>query len=150
MITNRSIKQSKFLKAYCETLSLSESARRAGYKCNSLKSYSTIGRQVLDSLELTFPEILKMQGVTPELLAQTTYEGLHAKKTVLASYEGKFLDERELVDHLVRHKFTELASKLMGYLKDKMELSGPGGGDILLEVHPGLKKEEKKVEIDID
>ena len=150
MISDLKPIQKRFLKAYLETSNLAESARRAGCICNSVSNYSNKGKALLNSLQLSFPEMLDLEGVTDQVIAQKTFEGLNANKTVFASYEGKFLDQKDCIDFANRAKYLELAGKFKGLLVERKELTGLNGGDIVLEVRPGARKEEKKLEIDID
>ena len=52
--------ETKFLNAYIETSNLAESAKRAGYKCNTMSNYSNKGRALLNGLKLTFNEMLEL------------------------------------------------------------------------------------------
>ena len=142
MINELTSVQKRFLKAYTETSNLAESARRAGLKCNTIANYSMKGRAMLNSLKLTMPEILEMEGVSDQTIAQTVSNGLSATKTVLASFEGRFTDAREIDDHPTRHKFCDLASRLKGHMIERKEIAGIGGGDIILEVRPASPRSQ--------
>ena len=144
MISDLKPIQKRFLKAYLETSNLAESARRAGCVCNSVSNYSNKGKALLNSLQLSFHEMLDLEGVTDQVIAQKTFEGLNANKTIFASYEGKFLDQRDCIDFASRSKYLELAGKFKGLLIDSKELTGLNGGDIVLEVRPGSRKEEDR------
>ena len=143
-------RERKFLEAYQETLNLAESARRAGYHCNSVQSYSETGRRILNRFELSMPETLKVQGVTDELLAETVLNGLKAKKKLFASYEGVFTDEREVDDHSARAKFVELAGRMKGAFIDRVQHEGKDGGDIVLQLSPRVPQRSTKKEIEFD
>ena len=143
--------EAKFYKAYLETSNLAESAKRAGYRCNTISNYSNKGRMLLNRLELTFPEILSICGVTDDLIANKTFEGLNATRTMLASFQGKFLDSKEIDDFPTRSKYLELAARMKGHLIDKKEITGSGGGDIVLQVAPATPKGKGKVlELDLE
>lgn len=130
--------QRKFWAHYVEHQSLAAAAQYAGCKCKSLQSYSTVGRQILNSLEPSFNELLDAMGLDDATLARKTGEGLEATRTHLASYEGKFTDEREVPDYSTRAKYVELLGRLKGKFIDKHELSGRDGGDLILQVAPRM------------
>ena len=54
---------------------------------------------------------------------------MEAKKPVIAN--GKMWQTE---DHQIQLKATELAAKLKGLLKDSVEISGKGGGEIVIKV----------------
>ena len=138
MNSTLTLKQRKFWKGYTETHSLAEAARYAGSKGKDNNSLHVIGSRMLQAISPSIPELLNAAGATDEILAKKTLEGLEAKKTMLASFEGKFTDERVLDDHPTRAKYIELLGRMKGAFVDKHELTGRDGGDLILEVHPRM------------
>jgi hypothetical protein len=74
--------------------------------------------------------ILAKAGITPESLAAHAAEGLRANETKLASWEGRFTDERQVPDHSARYRYFEATSKMLGMFPQ--EESQPTGQLILV------------------
>ncbi len=144
-------KQRKFFQHYCKYHNLAAAAKFVKCKCNSLQSFSTQGHEILKSLELSMPELLDAEGLSDEAMAKPLQDGLIANKSVFATWEGKFTDEKVLEDHPTRLKATELLGRMKGVFIDRVNLSGRDGGDIILQVKvtPG-KKGPKSIDLDID
>src|SRR4030067_3249455 len=102
------VRQRKFWKHYSEHNNLAAAAEYAGCKCNSLAHYSYTGRQLLNSLKLSMPELLNAMGLDDKFMAEKILDGCYATRTPLASFEGKFKDERVLDDYPTRAKDVEL------------------------------------------
>ena len=143
MINKLTLKQRKFWKCYCETHSLTKSAKYAGSKGKDTKSLSAIGYQILESLQLSMPEMLNAQGLSDQLLAEKTLEGLNADRVQLASFEGKFLDEKHFKDYPTRAKYLELLGRMKGVFIDRHEITGKDGGDIALLINSDTSKRGK-------
>ena len=87
--------------------------------------------------------------MTDEVLAKKLQEGLEAERLYLSSFEGKFLHERKAPDIPTRLKAVELVGRMRGHFKDRYELTGMEGGEIVLQVRPASAKEEpRKIQID--
>lgn len=142
-------KQRKFLKHYLEHHNLAAAAKYAGSEGHNTKCLSEVGSRLLDSVGMSFQEKLDAYGLTDARLMQTINEGLQAKRLFLASYQGKFLDERKDDDHPTRSKYAELLGRMKGVFIDKHELTGKDGGDIVLEVVSAKTKRSVK-DLDID
>jgi phage terminase small subunit len=146
---NPTVKERRFLKAYLEGKSLAESAKYAGSRGKDKDSLKVIGHRMLTNINLSMDEILTLCGLTDEVLAKQLQEGLEAERLYLASFEGKFLDERKSPDVPTRLKAVEMISKMRGHFKDRYELTGKEGGDIVLQVRPvSTKKEPGKIQVD--
>jgi len=149
MIPKPSIRQRKFFKAFIETKgNLAESARRAGSKGKDTHSLSTIGGQLLASLELTMPELLNAQGLTDDFANKILMEGLEAEKIELATFRGKFCDERVIPDKPTRGKYLEIFHRLRGNFIDRHELTGRDGGDIVLSFKSAKGKQKEAISIE--
>ena len=145
---NPSVKERKFLKAYLEGKSLAECAKYAGSKGKDKDSLKVIGHQILTRLNLSTDEILTLSGLTDEVLASKLQEGLEADRLYLASFRGKFLDERKAPDVPTRLKAVELIGRMKGHFVDRHEIAGREGGDIELVIMPAKRGEPKKIDLD--
>ena len=104
---------------------------------------------MLTKINLSLGEVLNLSGLTDEVIARKIKEGLEADRLYLTSFEGKFTDERTAPDVPTRLKATELLGKLRGYFIDRHELTGSGGGDIILAIKPATeRKEPRGIEFD--
>jgi len=148
-VKNPSVKERRFLKAYLEGKPLAECAKYAGSKAKDKDSLKVIGHRMLMNINLSMDETLTLSGLTDEVLASKLREGLEAERLYLASFEGKFRDERKAPDVPTRLKAVELLSRLRGHFVDRHELTGREGGDIVLQVRPAsAKKEPGKIQVD--
>lgn len=127
-------KQRKFMAAYIETGNLAESARRAGSKATNTHTQSTAGWEMLKQINIHLNELMAHVGLTDVILLMKLKEGLEAKKIERASFQGVFIDERESIDYATRAKYLDLATKMNGMQKDKVEHSGPGGKPVFGEM----------------
>lgn len=148
MKTKLTPKERKFWVAYCETQSLTEAAKAMGSQGINTKSLCAVGRKVLDRIAPTLPETLTAMGLDDDLVARKTLEGLSATRTALASFEGKFTDERILDDYPTRAKYLELLGRLKGAFVDRHEVTGKDGGDLILQIAPRLPGRSKGMEIE--
>jgi hypothetical protein len=57
-------------------------------------------------------------------LVQRMVKGLNAREIKLAQFQGEYTDQRYVVDYSEWRRFTEPASKLLGYLVEKVEVAG--------------------------
>ncbi len=150
MIGKLTLKQRKFWKHYCETHSLSEAAEYAGSNGKDVKSLSTIGHQILDSLELSMPELLNAEGLTDQAMAEPLQKGIKALKPIVATWEGKITDKLWIEDHTAQLKAVELIGKMKGHFIDRVELTGRDGGDLILQLVPSKSKKDKKRSISFE
>jgi hypothetical protein len=146
---NPTVKERRFLKAYLEGKPLAECAKYAGSRAKDTHSLSQVGYRWLKKVDLSMQEILDLCGLSDEVLARKLQEALEADRLYLASYEGKFLDERKAPDIPTRLKAVELVGRMRGHFIDRHELTGKDGGDIVLQVRPAsAKREPRKIQID--
>ena len=138
------LKQRKFWKHYIENHNLSAAAQYAGSKGKDIKSLSTIGHQILDSLELSMPELLNAKGLTDEAMIEPLREGIIADRPIVATWEGKVTDQFWHADYPTRAKYLEMYHRLKGNFVDKHELTGKDGGDLILQVSPRLPGNGKR------
>jgi len=151
MIGKLNLKQRKFWKCYQKTHSLIEGAKASGSKGKDNKSLSVIGHGILRSLNLSMPELLDAEGLTDQAMAKPLQDGLAADRSVFATWEGKFTDEKIIPDHPTRLKAAELIGRMKGVFIDRHELTGRDGGDIILQIKPAAgKKGPKSIDLDID
>ena len=142
------LKQRKFWKHYCKTHNLSESAKYAGCRDKSPQNLCYYGNKLLKSLELSMSELLDAQGLSDLAMAKPLQDGLVAEKVLVATWEGKFTDEKWVPDHPTRSKFLEQYHRLKGNFIDRHELSGKDGGDIILQVKiPKGKGRRQTIEV---
>ncbi len=150
MIGKLTLKQRKFWKHYLEHNNLSAAAKHAGCQCNTLQNYSTQGRALLNSLELSMPELLDAEGLTDQAMAEPLQKGIKAQKPIVATWEGKITDKLWIEDHPTQLKAVELIGKMKGHFIDKLELTGRDGGDLILQLAPSKSKKDKKKSISFD
>ncbi len=149
MISKLTPKQRKFWKHYLKTSNLAESAKYAKCKCNSIQSFSTQGREILKSLELSMPELLEAKGLSTDQLGDILASQLRATKPVVATWEGKITDERMYPDNAAIGKAIEHLGRMHGVFIDRHELSGKDGGDITISYAPP-KVGSKKKQLNLD
>ncbi len=149
MINKLTLKQRKFWKNYCETHSLIKAAKYAGSNGKDVASLSSIGYEILRSLELSMPELLNAKGLGHDHLTKIIAKQLDATKPLIATWRGKITDERFYPDNAAIGKASELLGRMHGVFIDKHELTGRDGGDISLVVSaPGKSKGKKSISFD--
>jgi hypothetical protein len=145
---NPTVKERRFLEAYLKGKSLAECAKYAESKGKDRNSLKVIGHRMLTNINLSMDEVLDLAGVTDEVVARKLMEGLEADRLYLASYEGKFLEERKVPDVSTRLKAVELIGRIRGHFVDRHEITGKGGGDITLVIAPATQRGAKGIEIE--
>ena len=149
MKRNLAVKERLFLEAYLEGKTLAECAKYAGSKAKSNNSLKVIGHQMLTRLNLTLDETFDLKGLSDELIAQKIKEGLEAERVHLATFEGKFTDERKTPDVPTRLKATELLGKFRGYLVERHEVKADGEITFsIIPATPTQRKGPKRIEMD--
>ena len=146
---NPTVKERRFLEAYLEGKSLAECAKYAGSKGKDKDSLKVIGHRMLTKINLSMEETLTLCGLTDEVVAAKLQEGLEADRLYLASFKGKFLDERKTPDVPTRLKAIELIGRMKGHFVDRHEITGKGGGEIVLHFQTTRSGGQQKT-IDLD
>jgi hypothetical protein len=109
---------------FVEGLINGKSMRRAALDAGVSQSMANnAGRTILPGVRDDFQQELGRKFPRGKLV-QRIAEGLDAKAIKLAQFEGDFTDKRYLVDYSERRRYVELAAKLLGYLVEKLEVTG--------------------------
>jgi hypothetical protein len=82
----------------------------AGYSAAMAKN---AGQKIMPGAINEFKEALA-KTVPQSKLIQRIAEGINAKKTIFAQFQGSFTDSRQLVDYSERRRYVELVCKLFG------------------------------------
>ena len=120
----KTLKERKFLKVYSETGNATEAASQT-YNVIDRDSARSLGTQVLARLSIS--DTLDKIGVTDEKIATTVLDGMEANKPISAvagrDASEASVDFIDVPDWSNRLKATELASKMKGHLKDRVDVS---------------------------
>jgi hypothetical protein len=87
------------------------------------------GQKILPAARAEFEKALARK-IPIAHLVQRIAEGLNAQETKLAQFEGSYTDARHLVAWGERRRYAELTAKLLGYLVERVELTGDDGGPV--------------------
>lgn len=124
-VTDSACGASTRLKAFTagviEGKTMQQAALDAGFAPSTAAS---AGRVLLPRAKLTFAAILEHYAPLGKQ-AKKIAEGMEATHVSRASYEGRFLDEREDPDWETRRKYLELAAKMQGTLADEKASTAP-------------------------
>jgi hypothetical protein len=115
----KSPKRRRFVEGLIDGKSMRRAAVDAGYSESMAKN---AGARIMPGAIAEFQALLSRK-IPQSMLVQRIAEGLDARKTKFACFEGDFTDKRSMVDFEARRRYVELACKLMGYLKEKVEIS---------------------------
>lgn len=148
MIVKLSPKLKRFWSHYQIHGNLAQAAKHAGSQGKNSKSLSATGRNMLDSLRLSFQEKLDAYGLTDEFLAKGIRDGCEANKVDFATFQGEIKDERIRPDMPTRGKYYEMLSKMKGVFIDRHELAGKDGGEIELVIKRAQKRGTKELSFD--
>lgn len=134
----KTLKERKFLKVYAETGNATEAASQS-YNVIDRDSARSLGTQILAKLSIV--DILDKAGVTDDKIASTIRGGMKAKRTISSSNPSRDADQNtndfiDVPDWTNRLKATELASKIKGHLKERIEHSG----SIAMPIYGGQSK----------
>ena len=103
-------RQQKLLDGILKGKSTRQAAKDAGYKRGADHPGELLNTAAMrQALRRRLPSV--------ELIALRVTQGLSAKKTEFAKFEGKITDSRDCVDHHERRRFAELACRLHGLLE---------------------------------
>src|SRR5438105_11754639 len=105
-------KRRRFVAGLVEGKSMYRAALDAGYSKSMAKN---AGEKILPGARNEFKKELARK-IPHAVLIRRIAEGLNAKDTKLAQFEGGFSDERHLVAWETRRRYAELTAKLLGYL----------------------------------
>ena len=144
MKENLSRRESRFLDAYLEGKTLAECAMYAGLRGKTTNSLKVSGYRLLTNINISLKELHELQGITGEYLRQKLQEGLDAKKKYFGTWQGQIVESKPFEDHTSRLKALEIAHKLRGEFIDKTEVTGPGGGDLILQLASSERKGKGK------
>jgi len=130
----KQVRRKAFVKALTDPLSETfgsqgKSAQAAGYAQstgNALMKDPQVQGMVRAALE--------RHGIDDDYLVAGLKEGLRAEETKLATFEGKFTDERRVPDYRARARFQEMAHQLR---RDFPEESETQGAQIVIQVSRG-------------
>jgi len=144
-------KQRKWLRVYMETLNAAEATRQS-YNCKPESAWS-MGCENIIKLKLPIALLMDVAGIDDGAILQVVRDGLGAEKAIVASRRenGEWIHEVEQhTDHPTRHRFAELALKVKGHLKERVELEAvihdPGdydGKDPLAYIETCLNGKQK-------
>ena len=127
--------QARFLTLIPVSKSLREAYVNAGYSPTGADANATRLLNKPGMRELA-RRILADNGIDEDLIAKKIREGMEARNRT-TDIKGNVVDLGP--DHMIRFKFTELAAKITTILPDpRLELTGDGGGAIVVRVTPGL------------
>jgi hypothetical protein len=129
------VREAKFVAALPTAGSAAAAIRQAGYKA---KNPSDTANMVMSRgpVREAIRDLLRMQGVDEQAVAQKLRHGMEAQKVEL-SKQGSAVNLGP--DWQTRYKFTELAAKALNVLPDpRLEVSGPDGGAIMVRHTPSL------------
>ena len=113
-------KRRRFVAGLIDGKSMRRAALDAGY---SQSMANNAGLKILPGITEEFKRELGRK-VPKGKLIQRIAEGLDARAVKLAQFEGNFTDKRYLVNYSERRRYVELAAKIMGYLMEKVEVTG--------------------------
>jgi len=142
------LKDRRFLDYYLEGRPLHECEKHAGRGSKNVHSLASMGYERLKRMNIQFDELLEIKGLSDDLLAEKIREGLNSYRVGFATLKGKITDTLQSPDFSARAKFVELLGKAKGKFKDTHEVTGKNGGDIILQVVPPLRAQDRK-EIDL-
>jgi hypothetical protein len=109
-----------------------ESARQAGYQCESDSSYSAIGsmnkKYWTEQIEIWLTE----EGLSRTKLKHKLLSLLDAKETKFFAHMGEVVEEKDVDALGIQIRALDMALKVKGeYAPEKKEITGPNGGPIV-------------------
>jgi hypothetical protein len=100
-----------------------KSMRRAALDAGYTRSMANnAGAKITPGTRAEFQQELARK-VPHGKLIKLIADGLNARETKLAQFEGQYTDQRQVIDFSERRRYAELALKIFGYLKEMVELS---------------------------
>jgi len=118
------LKEKKLLKGVVEGMSLKDAALSAGY---SDKNPSQSAGQALKCIEDKDPDLFVRNGLDDDaFLQQHVIPAMRAEQTQLATFEGRFSDERKVEAWTARMNAIGLIARMKGMIKEKESGSNLG------------------------
>jgi hypothetical protein len=114
----KAARRRRFVAGLIDGKSMRKAAVDAGY---TQSMADKAGEKILPGAREEFQAVLARK-VPNEVLVRRIAEGLNAKETKLSQIDGEFTDERHLVAWSERRRMVELASKLLGYMVEQVEI----------------------------
>jgi phage terminase small subunit len=124
-------KQRKFVEGVIAGKTPTTAAREAGYREATVEHPA---RDIANkpAVRELFLDVMRTTGITNELLGQRLFEGLSAEETKFFQKEGMVVESRNVIAWSERRAYVELALRLQGLLRDKVEVeAGPTLSEIL-------------------
>jgi hypothetical protein len=136
-------KRRRFVAGLIDGKSMRKAAIDAGY---TQSMANDAGRKIMPGAQDEFRDLLG-RSIPDDVLIQRISEGLDAKESKIAQYEGKFTDTKNLVAWGERRRYAELIAKLRGYLVERVEIGSsedtPVNVDLNIRfVDPGKSKKD--------
>lgn len=113
VITELPEQKQAYVRNRSKGLNKRQAALKAGYALNTAR-IATSAIETPD-VKAVFRAIVD-RAAGMDAVARTLVEGLHATETRLASFEGKFTDERVVPDYATRAKYAQMISEYAGYV----------------------------------
>ncbi len=109
------VKQAGFVKDFIETGNGIQSAIN-NYNTNGPNSAHQIAHDNLQkpTVQKAIVKAMHAAGISESMLAKKIKEGLNAHETIFAKYEGKIMDQVDVIAWDVRHKYLDTVFKLTG------------------------------------
>jgi len=123
----------RFFVHYARTGNATEAANIV-YKCKNDNVAAVQGSNLLRKYKIELTAMLDAHGLTDDKIAAEVAKAVEAKETKFAIHEGKFTDEREVVNVAEHRKGLELVTKLKGHLTNKIQLELPP--EVKIQIDP--------------
>lgn len=132
------VRQAQLIKNLTAGMTLEDASKSAGYKSPTVKGMARSGGHVAESANgrEALRKAFAHAGVNASVIAKTVRDGLRAERREIHQPTGRVVTLGP--DHKVRKDFAELAMKAEGMLPERVELTGAGGGAIVIRATPGL------------
>ena len=136
----RGTKRDAWLKAFLDEgnpktfLNRTESAVAAGYNASSRQSFHCIGSENYRILKTQIEGWLDQVGLSEIAICLKIIKLMNAKKIKFITHQGVILDQVEVEALGIQLQAVKLAAQVKGMIKDRREVSGPGGEPIHLSL----------------
>jgi len=120
----------KFTEGIISGLSMAEAARRAGYSESTAdQACRALMPQAREVFRRTLEHYAPLNKVTKRIA-----EGLDAEETKFFQKDGIVQDERNVVAWSERRESAALATRLLGFMPEKTEVSGLDGSELVVRI----------------